>query len=323
MPGPDAALGGVLGPEVQCERRGQVRNCGDQALLEDVELGSVDTFEARDDGGQEEPERVQAVDEAEVDCREHPDPAVAEDCADADVPVAGGGFLLFLLQCTGQPGLFLLRQPLGLGGGVSQVEPGDDANDDGGDGDAEEHDAPAGESEESVLLDEEAGQRGTDHGGERLGQVEEGEDLAAVPGRNPEAQEEDGAGEEAGFCHTQDETQYVELLHVAHPGEQQGDDAPADHDAGEPAAGAELVQCQVARDLEQDVADEEDAGGEPELSRRKGQIVVHAVGAGKGDGRPVKVVDEEHQGDERHQPDCHFPDCRFFDHRLCGVHVDS
>ena len=214
-------------------------------------------------------------------------------------------------------------QPLGLGGGISEVEPGDDADDDGRNRDAEEHDSPALEAEEAVLLDEEAGQRGTDHGGQRLGQVEQGKDLAAVPGRDPEAQEEDGAGEEAGLGHAQDEAEDVELLHVAHPGEQQGDDAPADHDAGEPAAGAELVQGQVAGDLQQDVADEEDAGREAELRRREGQVRVHAVGAGKRDGRPVQVIDEEHQGDERHQPDRHFLDCGFFDHRLCGVHIDS
>ena len=273
--------------------------------------------------GRKNAEGVQAVDEAEVDGGEHPDAAVAEDGADADVLVAGSGFLLFLLQGAGQPGLLFLGQPLGLGGGIGQVEPGDDADDDGGDGDAEEHDAPAFEAEESVLLDEEAGQRGTDDGGQRLGQVEQGQDLAAVPGRDPEAQEQDGAGEEAGLGHAQDEAQDVELLHVAHPGEQQGDDAPADHDAGKPAAGAELVQGQVAGDLEQDVADEEDAGREAELGCGEGEVGVHAVGAGERDGRPVQVVDEEHQGDERHQPDCHFPDCRFFDHRLCGVHIDS
>jgi hypothetical protein len=103
------------------------------------------------------------------------------------------------------------------------------------------------------------GQRGADDGGQRLGQVEEGEDLAAVAGRNPEAQEQDGPGEEAGLSHTQDETQDVQLIHVAHPGEKQGDDAPADHDAGKPAAGTELVQGQVAGHFQQDVTDEEDA----------------------------------------------------------------
>jgi hypothetical protein len=132
-----------------------------------------------------------------------------------------------------------------------------------------------------VLLDEQSRQRGTDDGGQRLGQVKQGKNFAAVPGRDPEAQEEDGAGEEAGLGHAQDEAQDVELLHVAHPGEQQGDDAPADHDAGEPAPGAELVKGKVAGDLQQDVADKEDAGCETELRCREGEVGVHAVGTGE------------------------------------------
>ena len=80
------------------------------------------------------------------------------------------------------------------------------------------------------------------------------------------------------------------------------------------AAGSEFVQGQVAGDFQQDVADEEDTGGEAELGRREGQISVHAVGAGEGDGRAVQIVDEEHESDKRHQPHCHFLDCRSFDH---------
>ena len=71
------------------------------------------------------------------------------------------------------------------------------------------------------------------------------------------------------------------------------------HDAGQPAAGAELVQGEVAGDLQQDVADEEDAGGEAELGGGEAEVVVHAVGAGERDRGAVQVVDEEHQGDER------------------------
>ncbi len=117
MPGLHATLGGVFGPEVQGERGGQIRDGCDEALLEDVELGSVEAFEAGDDGRQEETQGVETVNEAEVDQGKHPYPAVAEDGADADVLVAGRGFLLFLFKGASEPGLFLGRQPLGFGGG--------------------------------------------------------------------------------------------------------------------------------------------------------------------------------------------------------------
>ena len=67
-------------------------------------------------------------------------------------------------------------------------------------------------------------------------------------------------------------------------------------------AGAELVQGEVAGDLQHDVADEEDAGREAELRGGQAEVLVHAVGAGERDGRAVQVVDEEHQRDERDQP---------------------
>ena len=165
-----------------------------------------------------------------------------------------------------------------------------------------------------MLLDEPAGERRADHGGQRLRQVEQREDLAAVPRRDPEAQEQDRAREEAGLGHTEHEAQDDELLEAAHPGEQQRDDAPADHDAGEPAAGAELVQGEVAGHLEQDVADEEDARREAELGGGEREVVVHAVGGGEADRRAVEVVDEEHQRDERHQPHGDLLDCGFLDH---------
>ena len=109
-------------------------------------------------------------------------------------------------------------------------------------------------------------------------------------------------GKKPGLGDAEEEAQHDELLEVLHPGEQQRDDAPADHDAREPAAGAELVQREVGGHLEQDVADEEDARGEPELGGAEAEVFVHAVGGGEADRGAVEVVDEEHQRHERHEP---------------------
>ena len=129
---------------------------------------------------------------------------------------------------VGEPGLFGRRQPLGVRGAVLQVEPRDDADDDGRDRHAEEHEAPALEAEEhAVLLDEEAGERGAEDGRERLRQVEEREDLAAVHRGHPEAEEEDGAGEEARLGDAEEEPQRSELLEVLHPGEQERPRCPS------------------------------------------------------------------------------------------------
>jgi hypothetical protein len=134
-----------------------------------------------------------------------------------------------------------------------------------------------------------------------LGEVEQRQDLGAVAGGHPHAEEQDRAREEARLGDTEEEPQPVEPGGAAHPGEQGGDDAPRDHDAGQPDAGAELVEGQVGGDLQDDVADEEDPGREPELGGRHGEVLGHAVRAGEPDGGAVQVVDEEHQGYERHQ----------------------
>ena len=151
-----------------------------------------------------------------------------------------------------------------------------------------------------MLTDEPTGERGADDGGEGLRQVEEREDLAAVLRRDPEAQEEDRTREEAGFGHTQDETQDGELLEVRDPREEDRDDAPGHHDARQPATSAELVERQVAGDFEQDVADEEDPGREPELGGRHGGAgqlpALHgACGGLLARHRPPAVVAEHEQ----------------------------
>ena len=313
VPRLDAVLRGVPRDEVERDRGRQVRDGRDEALLEIVELHAVLRLEPADDRREEEGQRVEAVDEAEVDERQGPDATVAEDRADAVALVTAGLRGGLSGELTGQPLLLVVVEPLGLRRAVGEVEPRDDADDDGRQTDAEEHEPPALQAEDPVLADQPAGQGGADDRRERLGQVEETEDAAAVPGRDEHAEEEDRAREEAGLGDTEKEAQRRQLGEGLHEGEQHRDDAPADHDPGQPAPGPELVQGEVARDLEHDVAEEEDPRGEPELGRGEPEVGVHAARSGKADGRPVQVVDEEHQRHEGHQADGDLANSRFLD----------
>jgi hypothetical protein len=159
------------------------------------------------------------------------------------------------------------------------------------------------------------GERGTDDARERLRQVEQREHLAAVTGRDPGRQEQDRAGEEAGLGDAEQEAQADELRVVLHPREEQGHDAPRDHDAGEPDTRAELVQREVGRHLEHEVADEEHTGREAELGGGQAEVGLHAVGGGEGDRGAVEEVDEEHQCHERHDADRDLADGRLLDDR--------
>jgi hypothetical protein len=75
---------------------------------------------------------------------------------------------------------------------------------------------------------------------------------------------------------------------------------PADHDPGNPAAGADAFQDQVARDLEEAVAEEEEARPDPVLRGAQAQIALQ-LGCHEADIHPIHVGDDvadEREGDE-------------------------
>jgi hypothetical protein len=132
--------------------------------------------------------------------------------------------------------------------------------------------------------DRAADQPGHGHGGH-----EEGGDAPAPRGRVPIGQVQDDAREEPGFGRAQQEAQDVEHVHAGHEHHAGGNDAPGDHDARDPDLRAHFVQDDVAGNLENEVADEEDAGAQPvhrfaELQflqhLQLGEAHVHAVQVG-------------------------------------------
>jgi hypothetical protein len=92
-------------------------------------------------------------------------------------------------------------------------------------------------------------------------------EMMRAPRRKPICEIEDGAGEEARLGDAEQEAHGVEARRPADKGHCRGDQAPAHHDARDPDACTEPLECEIARDLEQEVADEEDAGAGPENAR--------------------------------------------------------
>ncbi|MNS66568.1 hypothetical protein D3C72_997870 [compost metagenome] len=129
-----------------------------------------------------------------------------------------------------------------------------------------------------------------------------GHALRPVPAR----QVVDHARREARFEDAEQEAHGVERRHIAHEQHAGRGNAPQHQDAAEGLARANARQHQVARDLEQHVADEEDAGAhavgrvrEPQvaLHLELGEADVHAVQVGeqvadqqKGQQSPVDLV---------------------------------
>jgi hypothetical protein len=88
--------------------------------------------------------------------------------------------------------------------------------------------------------------------------------------------------------------QRVELPGRGHESHQAGDEPPADHDPREPQPRPVSLGDERARDLEEEVAGEEDAGADPEDARIEAQRGVHRE-RGVGD---VDAVDVRDRGDD-------------------------
>ena len=94
-----------------------------------------------------------------------------------------------------------------------------------------------------------------------------------------------------------------------------GDDTPADHDPGNPDPRPDLLEDHIAGDLEQEVADEEDAGAEAVDRIAEVEVDSHPQ-LGEADVDSVQVgrdVAEEQQGDQA--PSNPAVDCCFDERR--------
>ena len=163
----------------------------------------------------------------------------------------------------------------------------------------------------AVQPEQHAGHGGTDHGGERDGGHEQPDDPRPFGGREPQGEIEDNPGEEPGLGKAQQHAHEVEAVFAGNERHGAGQDSPADHDASDPFAGAELFQEQVGGNLKDEIREEEDAGAEPERGLRQAEVLAHGE-RGEAHVHPVQVGDEVAQHQERHEPHGDPPDCPAF-----------
>ena len=87
--------------------------------------------------------------------------------------------------------------------------------------------------------------------------------------------------------------------------------ASCDQDASDPNTCSNLVKDEIARDLKQEVAPEENSGGESELLARDRQFAIHSQRR-KPQVDSVNESNDIERKEERQQSDPEFPDrCRF------------
>ena len=144
-----------------------------------------------------------------------------------------------------------------------------------------------------------AHQAGHRHRGE-----EQRRGAAAARRRKPVGEVQDDAGKEPGLGHAQQEAHDVEAqrgVDEHHAGRQ---DRPAHHDARDPAPCAHAMQHHVAGNLEQEVADEEDARAEAVHRVGELQRLLHAQ-LGESDVDAVEIGRDVAQEQQRDQPPRH------------------
>ena len=200
-----------------------------------------------------------------------------------------------------QPAALLLGQPVGFLRPVGEIEQHGRRHDQGRHRLDEEHPLPAMQAADALHIEDKAGDRRADDRGDGNGEHEHADDPRPIGRREPQREKEDDAGEEPGLGHAEQQPHAVEAGFAHDEGLRPGDDAPGHHDAGNPAARAEAVQRQIARHLEEEIGDEENARRTPEGRGGEPQILRHR-GPGKADVHPVQIGNEITDHQERHEP---------------------
>ncbi|MNZ87247.1 hypothetical protein D3C78_1060980 [compost metagenome] len=205
-------------------------------------------------------------------------------------------------QGIGDLPFLLVAQPAGLFRSVGQPEPAEQAEQHRrGAGEEEQH-LPVAQAEPAVQMGHDrAGQRTADDPGDHPGHDEGGGDAPAQRGGEPVGEVENDAGEEAGLGHPQQEAGEDQLVGRGDEGGADGHQAPEHHDPREGGAGADALQVEVARYLEEDVAEVEDAGAEAVGGVGQGNVLGHAQ-LGEGQVQAVDGVDDVGEHQEGHQP---------------------
>ena len=124
-------------------------------------------------------------------------------------------------------------------------------------------------------LQDPTGDRPTDHACDGNPGHEQRDDRGPSVGRVPVGQIQDHPGEKTRLRDTQQKAQDVKSCRRSHEQHRGRDHRPGQHHARDPQARPDAVQHDVARDFEEEVADEENAGAQAVDRLAEPQIAQH------------------------------------------------
>lgn len=176
-------------------------------------------------------------------------------------------------------------------------------DDDGNDTLDDEEPSPGAQSQTAIQTprdprSDQTAERARD---ERAGREQRGAEPQ-LPPRIPTAEEVQTAGKIGSLDETQEEADTGDAGKVLRPRRRAADDAPGHHRGGKiDARFPHLVQVQIAGDLHQDVADEEDRHGGLVLIADEVEVRLEPAQPRRGDVVPVQVVHDVHEDDHGNQ----------------------
>ena len=206
------------------------------------------------------------------------------------------GSLLFV-EVVRQVRFLGIRKPANLVRAILDAEEEENGEGESRDSFEDEEFLPAVHAEEGTL-EQHAGKRCADDVREQQRRQHEARGTGALTSREP-AREEHGVDDriEAGLRSTQQEAAEEELELGRDERHEDADEAPGEHDARDPLRRGEMRGDERARNLENQVADEEDAGAHAEDLRRDPRQIGRHRELGIGE------VDAVDAGDDRDEED--------------------
>ena len=156
----------------------------------------------------------------------------------------------FLFELGGDPFAFVWGKPARFARPVREIKNRDHAKHHRGNSFDDEKPAPASQAE-PVHPQQPASERGADdvRDGDRDHKHRTG--FRAIFGAEPVREVDENAGEEAGLGRAEQYSNEVEMRGRSNKGHQDGDEAPGDHDAREPFAGAPALDDDATWDFEE------------------------------------------------------------------------
>src|SRR3954469_20184105 len=220
----------------------------------------------------------------------------------------GGNCFMLTIDCVLQPVALLSPEPFRVTRPIRHHCQEHETKEDRRHPLDDEKPLPALQATKSIHLEDRRREWCADRQRNRNSNHEGSDDPSPVLQRKPIRQVEDHARKEPRLRNPQQKANYDKArgtLHEHHTGR---DCSPRDHNTRDPPPSPRLLQHEVARDLEDEIAEEEDAGSKSINIRRNAEINIH-LDCSKANIDPIDVRQDVGDEQDRHQAQKNLLDC--------------